>query len=74
MFKGGKLMQGMGFEPTDSFETGCLITNLSVWGGDLKSCAVGQAWLPLQDIAENGDADAGTRTRAEGLEGLNHNR
>ena len=67
------MMQGKGFEPSDSFETGCLIKlidrtlhNLNL---DLKSCAVGQAWLPLQ---KQKYADAGNRTRAEGLEGPNH--
>ena len=40
-------MQGKGFEPSDSFETGYLIEPLLMIS-DLKSCAVGQAWLPLQ--------------------------
>ena len=39
-------MQGKGFEPLDSFETGYLIEPFSIYI-DLKSCAVDQAWLPL---------------------------
>ncbi len=42
-------MQGKGFEPSDSFETGCLIEPF-ILVIDLKSCAVGQAWLPLHDL------------------------
>ena len=42
-----KNMQGKGFEPSDSFETGCLIEPFFLLF-DLKSCAVGHAWLPLQ--------------------------
>jgi hypothetical protein len=40
-------VQGKGFEPSDSFETGYLIEPFLMIYSDLKSCAVGQAWLPL---------------------------
>ncbi len=59
------MVQGVGFEPTHSYETGYPLEPLPS-GVDLKSCAVDQAWLPLPD------AGAGIRTRAEGLEGPNH--
>ena len=43
-----KNMQGVGFEPTKVFTTGFPIEPLL--RQDLKSCAVGLAWLPLLNV------------------------
>ena len=66
-------MQGKGFEPSDSYETGCLIYEpfheyLSI----LSPAPLARLGYPCIETIL--DADAGIRTRARGLEGLNHNR
>ena len=68
-----KKVQGKGFEPSDSCETGYL-TNEPFPGCFLILSPAPLARLGYPCIETGLDADAGIRTRARGLEGLNHNR